>query len=208
MSLCREHGDQMHLMAAHLNTRPLWLARRNLERALEETRRGIQIAREIGVVVATFGGEFNVGELLYQAGEPDEAHPPIQRAVEIERKGLSGYKRPAARLLEARLLAYLGRDAEARTLVDEITAIQKEAERTGDAESLLFPPEQVLLRLVDLCTRDATDAEWTDLEERSRTASIEQEPIEVAEMTALAFARRGHIDRARRRLEEALALAE
>ena len=208
MSLCREHGDQMHLMAAHLNTRPLWLARRNLERALEETRRGIQIAREIGVVVATFGGEFNVGELLYQAGEPDEAHPPIQRAVEIERKGISGYKRPAARLLEARLLAYLGRDEEARRLVDEITAIQTEAERTGDAESLLFPPEQVLLRLVDLCTRDATDAEWTDLEARSRTASIEQEPIEVAEMTALAFARRGQIERARRWLDEALALAE
>jgi len=208
MSLCREHGDQMHLMAAHLNTRPLWLARRNVERALEETRRGIQIAREIGVVVATFGGEFNVGELLYQAGKPDEAHPPIQRAVEIERKGLSGYKRPAARLLEARLLAYLGRDDEARRLVDEISAIQTNAEKTGDAESLLFPPEQVLLRLVDLCTRDATDAEWTDLEERSRTASIEQEPIEVAEMTALAMGRRGQIDRARRRLEEALVLAE
>ena len=161
-----------------------------------------------GVVVATFGGEFNVGELLYQAGDPDEAHPPIQRAVEIETKGISGYKRPLARLLEARLLAYLGRDEEARRLVDEITAIQTEAERTGDAESLLIPPEQVLLRLVDLCTRDATDAEWTDLEARSRTASIEQEPIEVAEMTALAFARRGQIDRARRRLDEALALAE
>jgi tetratricopeptide (TPR) repeat protein len=208
MSLCREHGDQMHLMAAHLNTRQLWLARRNVERALEEMRRGMQIAREIGVVVATFGGEFNVGELLYQAGEPDEAHAPIQRAVEIERKGISGYKRPLARLLEARLLAYLGRDEEARRLVDEITAIQTEAVRTGDAESLLVPPEQVLLRLVDLCTRDATDAEWTDLEEQSRTASVEQEPIEIAEMMALAFARRGHIDRARRRLEEALALAE
>ena len=41
-----------------------------------------------------------------------------------------------------------------------------------------------------------------------RTASIEQEPIEVAEMTALAFARRGQIERARRWLDEALALAE
>jgi tetratricopeptide (TPR) repeat protein len=208
MSLCREHGDQMHLMAAHLNTRPLWLARRNVERALEETRRGIQIAREIGVVVATFGGEFNVGELLYQAGEPDEAHPPIQRAVEIERKGLSGYKRPAARLLEARLLAYLGRDEEARRLVDEITTMQTEAERAGDAESFLFPPEKVLLKMVDLCTRDATDAEWADLEARSRTDSIEQEPIEIAEMMALAFARRGQIDRARRILRDAMVLAE
>jgi tetratricopeptide (TPR) repeat protein len=208
MSLCREHGDQMHLMAAYLNTRPLWLARRNVERALEDTRRGIAIAREIGVVVATFGGEFNVGELLYQAGEADEAHPPIQRAVEIERKGISGYKRPAARLLEARLLAYLGRDEEARRLLDEITAIQTEAHRTGDAESLLFPPEQVLLRLVDLCTRDATDAEWADLRTRSEAASIEQEPIEVAEMMALALGRHGHIEQARRMLGEALTLSE
>jgi tetratricopeptide (TPR) repeat protein len=208
MALCREHGDQMHLMAAYLNTRPLWLARRNVERALEDTRRGIAIAREIGVVVATFGGEFNVGELLYQAGEADEAHPPIQRAVEIERKGVSGYKRPAARLLEARLLAYLGRDEEARRLLDEITAIQSEAERSGDAESLLFPPEQVLLRLVDLCTRDASEAEWADLRARSQAASIEQEPIEVAEMMALALGRRGHIDQARRVLGEALTLSE
>jgi tetratricopeptide (TPR) repeat protein len=208
MALCREHGDQMHLMAAYLNTRTLWMARRNVERALEDTRRGIAIARDIGVVVATFGGEFNVGELLYQAGEADEAYPPIQRAVEIERKGVSGYKRPAARLLEARLLAYLGRDEEARRLLDEITAIQAEAERAGDAESLLFPPEQVLLRLVDLCTRDATDAEWADLRARSQAASIEQEPIEIAEMMALALGRHGHLDQARRMLGEALTMSE
>ena len=44
-----------------------------------------------------------------------------------------------------------------------MTAMQAEAERAGDAERLLFPPEQVLLRLVDLCTREATEAEWTEL---------------------------------------------
>jgi len=208
MSLTREHGDQMHLMAAYLNTRTLWLARRNLDRALEDTRHGIKIAREIGLVVATFGGEFNLGELLYQAGDADAAWPHVQHAVEIEAKGLSPYKRPAARLLEARLLAYLGRDQEARKLVDELTAMQAAAERAGDAESQLFPPEQVLLRLVDLCTREATEAEWTELDARSRAASIEQEPIEVAEMTALALGRRGDVDRARRVLDEALALAD
>ena len=123
-----------------------------------------EIAREIGVVVATFGGEFNVGELLYQAGEPDDARPPVQRAVEIEAQGASpvtSARRRACWRPGCSPTSVATR--RPRRLVDEITAIQTEAERTGDAESLLIPSEQVLLRLVDLCTRDATDAEWTDL---------------------------------------------
>jgi eukaryotic-like serine/threonine-protein kinase len=208
LSLCEQHGDQIHLMAAYLNRRQLWLGRRNLERALDDTRRGIQIAREIGLVQASFGGEYNLGELLYQAGDPDAAWAHVRRAVELEEKRLSGYSRPAARLLEARVLAYLGRDQEARRVLAAIAASQAEAERTGNAEGLLLPSEQVLLRLVDLCTKEATDTEWKDLEARARSASVEQEPIEIAEMTALALGRRGQVDRARRMLDEALALAE
>src|SRR4029077_8358655 len=67
LSLCEHHGDQAHLMVAFLNRRELWLGRRNLERALEDTRRSIQLAREIGFVAASFMGEYNLAELLYQA---------------------------------------------------------------------------------------------------------------------------------------------
>ena len=123
-------------------------------------------------------------------------------------KRLSGVPRPAGRLLEARLLVYLGRDAEARRLFEEMAAGQAEATRTGDGPAIFIPSEQVLLRLVDLCTRDATDKEWADLHARARTDAYESEAVEVVEMTALTLARRGQLDRARATLEEALALAE
>jgi tetratricopeptide (TPR) repeat protein len=207
MMLAEEHGDQLHLTAAHMNRRQLWLGRRNLERALEDSRRASQLARENGLVVASFMGEYNLGELLYQGGDPDGAWVHVQRAVELEVKRLSGLARPVARLLAARVLAYLGRD-DARRVLDEIATSQATAERSGDAESMLIPSEQVLLRVVDLCTRDATEAEWDELWARAQTTSVEQEPIEIAELAALALGRRGQTDRARRMLDEALSLAE
>jgi eukaryotic-like serine/threonine-protein kinase len=160
------------------------------------------------VLTASFMGEYNLGELLYQGGDPDAAWVHVRRAVELEMKRLSGLARPVARLLEARLLVYLGRDQDARRVFDDITAVLVEAERTGDQESVLLPSEQVLLRLVDLTTREATEAELADLESRARAASVEQEPIEIAELMALALSKHGQPDRARRKLDEALALAQ
>ncbi len=65
-----------------------------------------------------------------------------------------------------------------------------------------------MLSLVDLCTRDADDDEWKELRARAETSSVEQELIEVAEMTALALGRRGRLDKARQMLGDALLLAE
>jgi hypothetical protein len=93
-------------------------------------------------------------------------------------------------------------------LFDAISASQAEAERAGQADRLLLPSEHVLLCMVDLCTRDASEAEWADLAARSQATSVEQELIEVVEMAARALGRRGHIERARRMLDQALALAE
>jgi tetratricopeptide (TPR) repeat protein len=208
ISLCEEHGDRIHLMATYFNRRPLWLAMKNIERAVEDTMSAAQIAREIGLVTAAFAAEYNLGEIFYQAADPDAAWPHVQRALELEEKRLTGYDRPLARLLEARLLTYLGRDAEARRVIDEMLAYQADAERAGKSDSLLIPSEQVLLRLVDLCTREATDAEWAELHARSQSASMEQEPIEVAEMAARAFVRRGQMEHARRMLDEATARAQ
>jgi tetratricopeptide (TPR) repeat protein len=208
LGLCEERGDNVHLMAAYLNRRYLWLGRRNLARALDDTRRNIQLAREIGSVVATFMGEYNLAELLFYANDPEAAWGHVRRAVELERKRLSSIDRPVARLLEARLLTFLGRDAEARALYETIAASQAEAERAGENETLFLPSERVLLSMVDLCTREATEAEWNELRARSNEASTEQEPIEVAEMAALALGRRGHAAQARQMLGEALRLAE
>jgi tetratricopeptide (TPR) repeat protein len=207
VSLCEGHGDRAHLMVAFLNRRQLWIGRRNLERALEDSRRSIALAREIGFVAASFMGEYNLTELLYQAGDADAARSHLQRAVDLEQRGLSGVGRPVARLLAARLLTFLGRGAEARAAFESIRAAQAEAERAGQTERLLLPSEQVLLALVDLCTRDATPEEWKELRARAAVSSVEQELIEVVEMTALARHGRGQVDEARQGMDEALSFA-
>ncbi len=117
LALCEHHGDQAHLMVAYLNRRELWLGRRDLERAIEDTRRCIKLAHDIGFVAASFMGEYNLAELLYHANDPDAAWGHVRRAVELEDKRLSGVSRPVAGLLEARLLSFLGRDQEARALL-------------------------------------------------------------------------------------------
>jgi tetratricopeptide (TPR) repeat protein len=207
VSLCEEHGDRAHLMVAILNRRSLSIGRRDLARALEDSRRGIALAREVGSIPATFMGEYNLAELLYQAGDTVAVWAHLARALDLEQKRWSGIGRPVARLLEARLLAFLGRDLEARALYKSISAEQAEAERNGQHEVLFMPSEQVLLALVDLCTRDATEEEWNELRARAGTSSVEQELIEVAEMTALARLRRGQIEAARQAMAEARAHA-
>jgi tetratricopeptide (TPR) repeat protein len=208
VSLCEGHGDQAHLMVAFLNRRQLWIGKRDLDRALADSRRSIQLAREIGFVAASFMGEYNLGELLYQAGDADAAGEHVRRAVELEQKRLSGFHRPVARLLEARVLAFLGRNAEARAVYDDITAAQAEAEQAGQSEKLLLPSERVLLTLVDLSTRDAGREEWQALRARADADSVEQELIEVVEMSGLAALRLGLVELGRAQIAEARRLAE
>src|SRR4029077_9056647 len=71
VALCEQHGDQAHLMVAFLNRRQVWIGRRDLDRALEDSRQAIKIGREIGSNVGFFMGEYNLGELLYQGGNCD-----------------------------------------------------------------------------------------------------------------------------------------
>jgi len=75
------------------------------------------------------------------------------------------------------------------------------------APGALTPSQAVLVTMVDLATRDATSAEWQALLERSARDSLEQEPIEVADVYGTWALRRGRIDEARRAFEEAAARA-
>jgi tetratricopeptide (TPR) repeat protein len=208
IDLCEKHGDQAHLMVAYVNRRQVWIGRRDLARALEDSHMAVKIGREIGSNVGFFMGEYNLGELLYQGDDCNAAWPHVRHAVEMEQKGWSAVGRPVGLLLETRMLAFLGRIAEARAKFEEIHAGQLEAERAGQTEKLLAPSERVLLSLVDLCTRDATADEWRALRAVSETTSVEMEQIEVVEMAALALARGGRKAEAREMGTLALALAE
>jgi hypothetical protein len=81
--------------------------------------------------------------------------------------------------------------------------LQRAKQENRNSGALATPGEEVLLALVDLATRDASAAEWQALLERSARDSVEQEPIEVADLYGTWALRRGRMDEARRAFEEA-----
>jgi tetratricopeptide (TPR) repeat protein len=208
IALCEDHGDRVHVAVALLNRRQIWIAHRDLGRAIEDTRECIQIARELGLATTTFMGSYNLGEMYYQAGDPAAAWPHVNLAVELENRRFSGVGRPVARLLQTRLLAFEGNHDLARSWVQEIRSHQERLAASGTTDGLLMPSEDVLLTMVDLFTRAATDEEWADLRARADKFSVEQEPIEVADIEARWLARRGRFLEASQKFEEANRLAQ
>ncbi|HET6145896.1 MAG TPA: serine/threonine-protein kinase PknK, partial [Polyangia bacterium] len=208
IALCEDHGDRVHVAVALLNRRQIWIAHRDLDRAIDDTRQCIQIARELGLATTTFMGSYNLGEMFYQAGDPVAAWPHVNRAVELENRRFSGVGRPVARLLQTRVMAFEGNHEGARLWVTEIRSHQERLAGGGATDGLLMPSEDVLLTMVDLFTRDATDEEWSALRARAAKYSVEQELIEVADVEARWLARVGRAAEARQKFEEAHRLAE
>ncbi|ATB42118.1 protein kinase [Cystobacter fuscus] len=198
IAACERRGDRLHLGSAINNRRNLWVAREDLQSALRDQERVMQLGRELGMVGWEYFAEYNMGELLYQAGDTQAALPHITRAIELERRNPEVAPRPSALLLEARVLAFSGEDARAREV---FTAVCQEVERGGARFS---PSEEVLLQSVELATREASAEEWRELQARSDRCSTEQEPLEVLELRALARLRRGRREEAVDLLEEAL----
>ena len=95
-----------------------------------------------------------------------------------------------------------------RSAVVEAVAKARATSRTAEGKSKLFPNIEVLLDLADLCTRAASAEEWSNLQERSDKISIEQEPIEFAELRGLNAARTGDIDLAKVFLDRAMEKAK
>ncbi len=207
LELARERGDQLHLAVVLNNRRNLWVAKKDLARALEDQQGWMRIGRDLGMVSIEYFGEYNLGELLYQAGDFGAAEPHVRRAVEIEARHPEVAPAPVGTILWARLLVARGELAAARARLDEARESVERARREGRAGAALSDSQEVLARMVDLATRDAGEAEWQELLARSRTASIEQEPIEVQEMRGLAALRAGQREQAERALRAALRLS-
>jgi hypothetical protein len=207
IALARERGDLLHQAAALNNRQSVHVASKDLAAALADLDAYRTIGRELGMASIEHYAAYNGGELLYHAGELDAAAERARRAREIEGAHPELAPFPYAALLEARVLARRGDAAGARARLEEIARLRERARaegRGGDAA----PSFEVLLSLVDLSSRAAGPEEWDRLAERSREVSVEQEPIEVQEMRALAALRAGRTDEARRALAEARALAE
>jgi tetratricopeptide (TPR) repeat protein len=206
-ALCRERGDQLHLAAVFNNRRNVRVAHRDLPGAIDDLERTIRIGRDLGMAGIEYFGVFNIAELRYQAGEFELAQAHVRRAREIEARHPETAPFPNALLLEARLLSRLGQLAEARARLEEVKVAVERGRALGFHGCELGPSEEVLASMVDLATRGAGPEEWESLLARSRRFSVEQEPIEVAEMHGLAALRAGRVEEAHAALAGALQLA-
>ncbi|MDI1432901.1 serine/threonine-protein kinase [Polyangium sorediatum] len=202
---CEVRADLLHLGAA--------LANRGLVRACRGDRAGliadyeqtIAIGREIGQTAIELVGYYNLGEYLYLMDDLPAAEPYIRSAAALFKKPNIGAHPAIVRLLQARLAAYRGDEAEAAAIVAAIRAEQVEGRAQGT--EILVPSEEVLCSMVELATTDAPAERWDELEERSARSSVGQERIEVLEARALSALRRGRRDDAARQLEVALDVA-
>ena len=207
VTLARAKGDQLNLAPALNNRRNLLVARKDLQAAIADQRTFLDIGRQLGLSLAEYYAEYNIAELHYQAGDVESATPHSMRAVSLEGSMPGAAQRPSAALLRARLLAFQGMVAEARTLLDQVREAVRKARAENHSAGLLVASEEVLASMVDLATREATDQEWDDLLARSSRDSIEQEPIEVAEMRAIAELRGGKREAAEKSFAQALSIA-
>jgi len=119
IGLCGKLEDRLHLGSALVNRSILWTARAAPERALDDLRRAIQIAREVGNPWMERNATHNVAELLYWSGQDDEALALARRSRTLEERFVE-HVVPDDSLLLARIQASRGERAEARALLEWI----------------------------------------------------------------------------------------
>jgi tetratricopeptide (TPR) repeat protein len=207
-ALASARSDVLHLGGVLNNRRNLWVARGDVEHALEDLVAFLRIGREMGMVGNEYVAQFNLGELHYQADQLDAAAAYVARAIDIERRHPEIASRPVARLLMARMYAYRGDLAPARAWLAEVREVESSAGQEGRAGARLSPADRILAEMVELSTGQAAPERWAELCARSLADSVEQEPIEVHEAHGLTALRGGRIEEAERALRQALALAD
>ena len=151
---------------------------------------------------------FNLGELHYQANQPEAAASHVARAVEIERRHPEVAARPVARLLMARLFAYRGDLPAARAWLSEVYDVETSASVQGRMGARLSVSDQILAEMVELSLAAGGPERWADLCSRALADSVEQEAIEVHEGHGLAALRAGRVGEAEAALRAALSLAD
>jgi tetratricopeptide (TPR) repeat protein len=207
LALARAQGDRLHELAALNNRRLVWIAEKDVARAVADLQAQLEIGRTLGLVLIELVGTYNLGELLYQAGNAVAARPHVERAVALAARRPDLLPRPLARLLEVRLLAFEDRWQEARALGAEVAALHRAAHAQGRSDAELLSSVELLLDAILLASTGGSDEAWAVVRERSMRHSEEQESIEVIELLALGALRAGDPAAARRALAAALEVA-
>ncbi|WP_437734772.1 serine/threonine-protein kinase [Sorangium sp. So ce1335] len=119
IALAAQVEDWLHVCAMYVNRVMLWSIRNELLLAIDDMRRTIALAREIGNPLFERMATHNVAELLYANHQDEEALPLARRALVLEERFVE-VPVPESSLLLARILIARGGHEEAARLVDWI----------------------------------------------------------------------------------------
>lgn len=174
IALCAARGDKVHLSAAYGNRTILWSAQNRPERAREDLRRALELAREVGHPGPERAPTYNLAEDLYWAGDLAEAEALARRSRFLQSRFLPVAVAEDALLL-ARILVAAGDSAGARAELAWIEA-EVSGERRGPSVRHLMTMVELRLAAVD----GAFDARlWARLGEAA-TGLVTDERIEIA----------------------------
>lgn len=196
VALCERAGDDLHLSAAMTNRQLLWMRKQRIDRATEDLRRAIDLARELGNFQVERVASHNLAEILYWCGRPGEALPLARRSRELQRRfaGDDGY--PDDGLLVARIQCGLGDRAGARQALDELA-------RDYPPETL-SPTARGLVDMVELVIGDAGEDDWQRAAAAAETCfPMEDLRIELCHAAAVCALAGGRGDDARAWLDQA-----
>lgn len=162
-ALCRPANDRLHLCAAYGNRMFLWSARKDPERARDDLRSAMRLARQIGHPGPERVATYNLAEDLYWSGEDD--HEALELALRAQDLAERFIAQPVAedRLLVARCALANGRHDLAQ---DALAWVRAKVD-----SSTLSRPSQLFARMVAARLASPEDgiAAWDTLLEESTT---------------------------------------
>ncbi|MDB4986122.1 MAG: hypothetical protein JWN04_1300 [Myxococcaceae bacterium] len=201
------HADWLLVSGAHINRAVLGFARKDARQAIADLTRATQLSRETGEPMIEYCALLNIAEVGYAVGDLELATDQIERGYALARRlwGEANRELGNCELVMARIALQRESFAEARELLSRISQRSLQTDLAVASELALFPSEQAVFDMVDLCARDANEAEWADFERRWGTTELQpMEELDILEGRALAALRAGRLPESRRLFELAM----
>ena len=209
VAACEQHGDYHHLAAALNNRIFIWLSRTQMDKAIQDLERVLEISREIGFPQIELHTQNNLAECLFFKGEFDSALKHTLRAVEIGERIGSGITWVAMTYtLRGRIQIYRRNVAEARAIVEKLRGLLASA-KVNDPNAVINRGDDILLRMVELSLEPTEDYRWARLLDEAKRVPLQAyEIVELLEGRARNAEQRGDYAHGEQLLIEALHLSE
>jgi tetratricopeptide (TPR) repeat protein len=214
MNRCLEvfeaHNDMAGISATLQNRGLTSFLTSQIDRALADYKRIIQISREYGYPISEATVVRDLGEIYFMIGEPEEAEPHALRGIDLFKRTVGlGSRSEGAEQLLVRLKWTMGDVDAAARLLQTLLARQAEFQAAGTTAALIMESERVVLEGVALGLRAGPDEEFDALVAKARGLTMQaMDIVELMEIKAQSALRAGRRDDAIRLFEEALAEAE